>query len=308
MPQPERAVGVPRQPVAPYSSLATALDTDRARRTMPQPESAVEAPRQPAVGRPRPAICWDSNQTPRTKPKPESALGVPLQPPVRPQRTLIIGADLGLCTKVVWQDLKTNKFDVFRWQRSGKGLPSLLLPSTITLRDRTLHFGLPAQDEQEGDVRIQFLKTFASQASFSSDDSGAPDGVLGVPGLGEGIPAGSARCAFLAYVFHEVESRLAAQFQGEDLVLIWNIGCPMPNLGIPNADWEKLVGVALEIRGGITKSMDANLITNANRLIESFCVPPPSERNYFIQPEGLACREGISRISSQRAKAASAHA
>jgi hypothetical protein len=223
----------------------------------------------------------------------------------------MIGVDFGTTTKVVWQDLSDNKFEVFRWERPDTSLASLLMPSSMTLRNGSIHFGLPAQGMQEGDVRVQSLRACIlcrhNPTICHCDHLVGQNGLLRLPGLDEKIPASSAASVFLAYVFREVENRLLVQFQDDDLVLIWNIGCPIDQLGDMDrrAEWEKMVGVALEIRGRVTNSIDASLIVDAKRLIETFGVAPPAERNYSIQPEGLACREGISAICSRRAHAAS---
>jgi hypothetical protein len=111
-----------------------------------------------------------------------------------------------------------------------------------------------------------------------------------LPGLSDAIPASSFACLFLAHVFREVESRLIDQFPNDDLVLIWNIGCPMDHLDVLDrrTEWELMTGAAMELRRGMPNPADSALVAEATRLMQSITVAAPSDRNYFVQPEGLA--------------------
>ncbi len=49
----------------------------------------------------------------------------------------MVGVDFGTSsTKVVWQDLSENYFELFRWRPELKGPESVLLPSTICASGR----------------------------------------------------------------------------------------------------------------------------------------------------------------------------
>src|SRR5690242_1192502 len=48
------------------------------------------------------------------------------RPVSRYQRTLVVGVDFGTSsTKVIWQDLSENYFELFRWRPDLKGLESV---------------------------------------------------------------------------------------------------------------------------------------------------------------------------------------
>src|SRR5258708_2761044 len=59
----------------------------------------------------------------------------------RGERNLIIGVDFGTSsTKVIWQDLSDNHFELFRWNAVTLGLTAFLLPSTVVIRGGAIHF------------------------------------------------------------------------------------------------------------------------------------------------------------------------
>src|SRR5260370_41409328 len=67
-----------------------------------------------------------------------------LSPVPRGEHTLIVGVDFGTSsTKVIWQDLSDNHFEMFRWNPATLGLAAFLLPSTVVIRGGVIHFGLP---------------------------------------------------------------------------------------------------------------------------------------------------------------------
>src|SRR5271157_4629302 len=66
----------------------------------------------------------------------------PMLPLSRVERTLVVGVDFGTSsTKVIWQDLSDNHFEIFRWSRKEDGLRALMLPSAIVVRNDVLYFG-----------------------------------------------------------------------------------------------------------------------------------------------------------------------
>ena len=100
--------------------------------------------------------------------------------------TLIVGVDFGTSsTKVVWQDLSENYFELFRWRPDLKGLESVLLPSTICVRAGTLVFGNSAPSE--GDFWLPSIKLCVLCSRNPSvcrcDGSVAKCGQIQLPGM-----------------------------------------------------------------------------------------------------------------------------
>ncbi len=216
-------------------------------------------------------------------------------PKTRSERTIVVGVDFGTSTtKVIWQDLSDNQFEVIRWQSSNEGLSSFLLPSTVLLRDGSLRFGISGTEAREGDVWLHSIKLCVlcrrRPAICRCGNQAARDGMVRVPGFAEIMPTSALACLFLAYVFREVESELSARFPDENLILIWNVGCPMDHLDIGDlrSEWERMTGAALELRSQVSSSSDMSLLDKATQLVETLTIAPASERSYFVQPEGLA--------------------
>src|ERR1035437_9210088 len=81
------------------------------------------------------------------------------RPSARAERTLLIGVDFGTnSTKVIWQDLSNNAFEVFRWLPHANGVASMLLPSTVTIRQGSLYFGISEHDVCRGDQWLHSIK------------------------------------------------------------------------------------------------------------------------------------------------------
>ncbi len=118
----------------------------------------------------------------------------------------------------------------------------------------------------------------------------ARNGEIFLPDSDDPVPAHAFACLFLAYVFRQVENCLTARFLADPLVLIWNVGCPMDHLDVLDrqTDWEKMVGVAWQLRSQISNPVDVTLIAEATRLLHNFRIEDRGERSYFVQPEGLA--------------------
>jgi hypothetical protein len=89
-------------------------------------------------------------------------------------------------------------------------------------------------------------------------------------------------------VFREVELRLRQKFYNDNIILIWNVGCPMDHLDIveSKAAWERMVGVAMQMRDRVTNPTELCLVSEAQELAANFVLSPDS--NFFIQPEGMA--------------------
>jgi hypothetical protein len=81
-----------------------------------------------------------------------------LTPSPRGEQSLIVGVDFGTsATKVVWQDLSDNHFEMFRWN-AAQGLAALLLPFTVVIRNDAVYFVLPQADAGEDDIRLSSIK------------------------------------------------------------------------------------------------------------------------------------------------------
>ena len=227
----------------------------------------------------------------RKKPQRKPAQVEPILP--RMERTLVIGVDYGTSsTKVVWQDLSDNHFESLKWQSSDKGLRALLLPSTIIIRNGRLLFGLPDEGVREGDFQLPSIKICILCENKSSmcccQSSVARNGIIRFQG--KGYPASTFACLFLAHVFGIVETRLKAQFPNDDLILLWNIGCPMDYLDKAGrkSQWEKMTGTAMTLHQESAELSNSALLGEVTARVATFSVPPREERNYFVQPEGLA--------------------
>lgn len=225
---------------------------------------------------------------------PESALRAPAVR-TNPERHLIVGVDFGTSTtKVIWQDLTDNHFEVVRWHPDERGSASWLLPSTVFLRDGALHFGIRRPVGDEEGVWLRSLKLCLlcrrKRGVCHCGIPGAERGNIRVFSSDRQFPASAFASLFLAYVFREVEERLARRFPGDKLVLIWNIGCPMDFADAEGyrRDWERMAGVAMALRMRAVSGVSLSLVAECERRLASFEVPAQEERNYFVQPEGLA--------------------
>jgi hypothetical protein len=208
---------------------------------------------------------------------------------------VVVGVDFGTsATKVIWQDLSDNHFEVIQWRPASEGLRSFLLPSTILLREDSIHFGISRPEVRVGDVWLHAIKLCVlcrrKPAICRCGSAVAHEGMLRLPGFAEAIPASSLACLFLGHVFREVEWKLLARFPDDDLVLIWNVGCPMDHLDVGDvrSEWERMAGAATELSKDMSNPADASLLIKATRTLEALIVARQAERNYFVQPEGLA--------------------
>jgi len=209
----------------------------------------------------------------------------------RYERTLVVGVDFGTSsTKVVWQDLSENYFELFRWRPDLKGLESVLFPSTVCVRAGTLIFGDSAPGD--GDIWLPSIKLCVLCSQNASvcrcDGSVASCGQILLPEIIGRVPAAAVASLFLGYVFQQVEERLKQTFPNDELILIWNIGCPMDHLDAVDSksSWEKMVGVAMQLRGRVYNPAAMELLNEVSERMGTFL--PPVDRSFFIQPEGMA--------------------
>ena len=59
-----------------------------------------------------------------------------------------------------------------------------------------------------------------------------------------------------------VEHRLMGQFPNDDLLLLWNIGCPMDYLDEAGrkGEWERMAGVAMKLHGSLANPASISLL------------------------------------------------
>jgi hypothetical protein len=213
----------------------------------------------------------------------------------RGERTLVVGVDFGTsATKVIWQDLSDNRFEVVRWSNASTVGESIRFPSTVTFRAGNLHFGLPESNAVLGDIRLNSIKLCVLCRGIPSicrcQNANAASGMIQLLGQEHPTSASSITCLFLSFVFREVETRLTARFPNDDLVFLWNLGCPMDHLDDRERqiEWERMAGVAMELRPHISNPANGALLAEASEGMKAISVPAKSERNYFVQPEGFA--------------------
>jgi hypothetical protein len=219
----------------------------------------------------------------------------PMVSPPRRERSLIVGVDFGTSsTKVMWQDLSDNHFEVLRWGDAEDGEAAFLLPSAIVIRGGALHFGVAERDVCDDDIRLSSIKLCMlcrnNPAICRCASPVARYGMVHLPGMEPASPAAAIACLFLANAFREVERRLEVQFPDEDLLLLWNIGCPMDYLDEADrkVEWERMTGAAMELRRDVSNPASISVLTDVAIRLESFTVPAVGERNYYVEPEGLA--------------------
>src|ERR1017187_9074311 len=285
---------VPAQPKRPSTP-----STVRTRPAQPAPPASAPpaqvAPAPPLPGTaPRCANVARARLASPSSPIPRTPAGSARPPSPSGERTLIVGVDFGTSsTKVIWQDLSDNQFETFSWRPSEHGVAALLLPSAIIVRGDAIHFGVSEREACDGDIRLSSIKLCVLCQSNPSicrcGSAAAKHGVVRLPGLETVYPASAFACLFLAFVFREVKCKLEAQFPDDKVVLLWNIGCPMDYLDeTRKAEWEKMTGAAMNLRGQVANPSSIRQLKEAKELLDDFVVPSQQERNYFVQPEGLA--------------------
>jgi Ethanolamine utilization protein EutJ (predicted chaperonin) len=231
-------------------------------------------------------------------------------PPAIRERTLLVGVDFGTSTtKVVFQDLTDNIFEVFRWRPAAKGVAAALLPSTVTIRRDDVCFGLSVDELKPNDIHLSSIKLCVlcgrQPVICRCGSDAAHHGCVRLPEVIEPIPASSLACLFLSHVFHAVERQLSSRFDGERLLLIWNTGCPVDNLDAldTKSEWERMVGLAWTWRNRVNNPCSLGLVNEVTRGLSDFAVPAEADRHYFVQPEGLAAVKAF--LESPRAESKS---
>ena len=221
------------------------------------------------------------------------ALTLPKPPAAkRRKRALVVGVDFGTSTtKVVWNDAREDAFEVFRWNDS-KGINSALLPSTISIVDGLLYFGQQSAHASARWIRsIKLCMLCARNNKICQCQSDiAKNGLVRLSERTEQIPVDLLAALFLAWVFRRVEESLAKRFATEDLTIVWNVGCPMDHLDAAKSKeaWEQVVGTAMELRQNASNPATLTALDQAAKVFANLFVPFEAERNYAVQPEGLA--------------------
>jgi hypothetical protein len=93
---------------------------------------------------------------------------------------------------------------------------------------------------------------------------------------------------------------LMGQFPNDDLLLLWNIGCPMDYLDQAGrkSEWERMAGVAMELHRGVSNPASVALLAEVTARVNSFVVPPRFPRVHLVLHAGRT----IVALSSAQAK------
>jgi hypothetical protein len=294
---PTSGVPSPQQVSSPTSSsLAPSSPIYLLPKTLEGPPASTVTPHRPLSSYSAPPTTAPIEEAPAlipASPDKEVRNAAAARSPV--ERTLVIGVDFGTSsTKVVWQDLSDDRFETFQWNAFETGLSRLLFPSALVIRGDKIHFGVPEREGDEGDVRLSSLKLCVlcrtNHSICRCGNAAARNGRIYSLRSGTSYPASALACLLLAYVFNAVERDLTQRFPDNDLFLIWNIGCPMDFMDETNRkrEWEAIAGVAMGMRDVVSNPASPKLLDRIAADLDDFVIPPESERNYRIQPEGLA--------------------
>jgi hypothetical protein len=191
---------------------------------------------------------------------------------------------------VIWQDLSDNKFETFVWFPKETGLHAFLLPSTIDINNSKICYGRRHDEKTQSQIRLSSIKLCVLRRNnpqiCSCGNSIVRKGLVHLPWSNEIYPASVFACIFIAHVFRTIENTLQTRFSNDDLVILWNVGCPMDYLDVSKRknEWERMTGVALQIhREGIDLS-STEILSHVASSLDAFIVPPQSERNFLVLP------------------------
>lgn len=214
---------------------------------------------------------------------------------VRGERTLIIGVDFGTSsTKVMWQDLSDNKFEVLSWFPKEVGLRAVLFPSTIDINNSEIRYGRVYDGKTRVQCRLSSIKLCVlcrnNPKICSCGNSIVQKGMVNIPGSNAIYPASVFACMFMAHVFRTVENALQARVPNDDLVILWNVGCPMDHLDASKHkdEWETMTGVALQLHKEGIDLTNTETLRHVGARLNAFAIPAQGERNFQVLPEGLA--------------------
>lgn len=230
-------------------------------------------------------------------------------PPVlRGERTLIVGVDFGTSsTKVIWQDLTDNKFDIFRWYPGEMGPTAFLLPSTLDINESKIVYGR-YEEKSKSEIRLSSIKLCVlcrnNPQICSCGNSIVQKGMVNMPYSDEIYPANVFACMFIAHVFRTVDNTLQTRFPNDDLVIVWNIGCPMDYLDVSKrkTEWESMTGLALQIHKKGIDLASTESLRHVAASLDTYVVPMQSDRNFQVLPEGLAAVKAFLESAYAEAK------
>jgi Ethanolamine utilization protein EutJ (predicted chaperonin) len=209
----------------------------------------------------------------------------------RRQRSIFVGVDFGTSTtKVVWHDTSEDSFEVFQWNKAANGIQSYLFPSTISVRDDGIHFGLDECKTGGTGVHIPWIKICVlcesnpkicrrCEHSRERGKVRLNDRTI--------VSARALACLFLSHVIGIVEKTLTARFRDETLQFQWNVGCPIDHLDRFGAreSYEAMVQLAWDRRA---TSADPVVIGDACAVeaqLRGMQLAPDADRLVHVRPE-----------------------
>jgi hypothetical protein len=208
--------------------------------------------------------------------------------PAAVERTLVVGLDFGTSTttKVVIHDLTFDRYEALSWS-TALDFESVLLPSAVAIENGTLLFGNEAAACASPARLFSWFKICtlcASDPAICRRCGGAsPPGEFDVADLGP-IPGAAVSAAFLAFVMGAVRRRLRESYPGDQLELIWNVGCPIDRLDKLKAKqiYDAVVRVALAESETVVNGSPTSLFA---RLRDQLVTPPETDGALFVRPE-----------------------
>src|SRR5581483_6467675 len=133
---------------------------------------------------------------PQDLPRSQVAKKTRVEPPriIRGERTLIVGVDFGTSsTKVIWQDLSDNKFEVLAWFPGEMGLGAFLFPSVIDINNSEIRYGHTYDEKKKNQCRLTSIKLCVlcrnNPQICSCGNSIVQKGMVHLPGSNAAYPA-----------------------------------------------------------------------------------------------------------------------
>jgi len=222
-------------------------------------------------------------------PPPELA---PICLPQRRRRSIIVGLDFGTSsTKAVWHDTTANAYEPFRW--SAGGSQALFLPSLIGVYDNSVWYGHEAAGLPDGALRIPWIKICVlcrnkPKICRGCGHSSAPGRVVLRSDLA--VSAHVLAAAFLAQAMAVVERYLTERFSEEELILQWNLGCPVDHMDslVARRSFEQMAWWAWKLRSAVSNPTPIQRFSGMEETLLDTGVPDESERLVHVRPESHA--------------------
>jgi Ethanolamine utilization protein EutJ (predicted chaperonin) len=214
---------------------------------------------------------------------------------IRGERTLIVGVDFGTSsTKVIWQDLSDNKFEILAWFPGETSLRAFLFPSVMNINNSEISYGQIYDEKTKNGCRLSSIKLCVlcrnNPQICSCGNPNVQKGMVHLPGSDAIYPAAVLACMFIAHVFRATENALQTRFPNDDLVVVWNVGCPMDHLDVAKHknEWETMTGVALQMHKAGMDLTSTETLPHVAASLDAFVVPAEGEQSFQVLPEGLA--------------------